>query len=102
MFISFMTFFEEPSSKSIENVTEKQEDSYIVFPDYDMDTNLLSPGDSEVSNRQGDDVYIMADMEELDEPHFEVLDSAGEGTPGETGPQSSNEGRCNSSEVIKI
>lgn len=67
-----------------------------------MDTNLLSPGDSEVSNRQGDDLDIMAEMEELDEQHFEVLDSAGEGTPGEMGPRSSNEGTCNSSEVIKM
>ena len=52
-----------------------------------MDTNLLD------TERQGDDVDIMGDIEELDGQHFEVLDtvdSAGEGAAGE-GSQS--EGR---------
>lgn len=71
---------------------EKHDDLYEVFPDedYDMDTNLLSPNGG--LDRQGDDVDIMGDIEELDGQHFEVLDTVDSAGEGATGDSSQYEG----------
>jgi hypothetical protein len=56
--------------------TFKHDDLYEVFPDDEMEANLISPHPSSTTHHnQTDDVDILGEIEELDGQHFEVLDT---------------------------
>ena len=85
----------EESSSSLPKVDD-------VYEDFSEETeSMLSPNGS--VDKQGDDVDIMAGIDDLDGQHFEVLDVAEDGIPSatETTPTGTTEGELHVVHVFK-